>query len=127
MLFDLVSRRKREIAALPGRWLAPGRFSPDYRWLALLDNVSWHSYVAPFQADTPIMESSLMGGTEGLMLYWSPDGTLVYGYSGLRDGYVRLWAQRLDAATKQPVGQPFAIYHSHNARRSLASLRPPFR
>lgn len=120
-LFDLVARRKSEIAALAGRWLAPGRFSPDYRWVALLDNVPRYSYITPFEADTPIVESSLIADTEGLMLYWSPNGNLIYGYSELRDGYLCLWARRLDAATKRPIGPPFAIYHSHNVRRALAN------
>jgi len=119
-LLELASRRMTELFAHPGRWLATGRFSPDERWIALLDGRSWHSYIAPFQGEAPIPESALIATTEGLMLYWSPDGTLLYGHSR-RDGYTCFWAQRLDPATKRPIGAPFAIYHSHNARVSLAN------
>ena len=43
---------------------------------------------------------------------WSPDGRLVYLLLD-RDGFRCLWAQRLDAATKQPLGTPFAVQHWH--------------
>ena len=38
-----------------------------------------------------------------------------------RDGFRCIWAQRLDPATKHPVGSPFAIFHSHSAKLSLAN------
>ena len=46
---------------------------------------------------------------------WQPSCTaylkpMVSGASG---------AQRLDPATKRPIGQPIDVYHSHGARRSL--------
>ena len=31
------------------------------------------------------------------------------------DGYLFVWAQRLDPATKRPVGEPVAYEHFHNA------------
>ena len=49
---------------------------------------------------------------------WSPDGRLLY-FTSDQDGYRCIWAQRLDPNTKRPVGSPFAVYHSHSARRSL--------
>ena len=51
---------------------------------------------------------------------WSPDGNLIYAFSDL-DGYVCIWAQRLDPVTKRPVGAPIAVFHSHNARLSLSN------
>lgn len=52
---------------------------------------------------------------------WSPDGNLLYFLSD-RDDYFCLWAQRVMAQTKQPVGAPFPVYHFHNARLSTANL-----
>ena len=49
---------------------------------------------------------------------WSPDGTLLY-YVSEADGFRCIRARRLDPATKRPIGQPFDVYHSHSARRSL--------
>jgi hypothetical protein len=45
---------------------------------------------------------------------------LIYSASD-RDGFTCIWAQRLDAATKRPLGAPFAVFHAHNARISLAN------
>ena len=36
-----------------------------------------------------------------------------------RDGYRCIFRQSLNTATKQPVAEPLAVYHSHEARRSL--------
>jgi hypothetical protein len=57
---------------------------------------------------------------DGNGMSWSPDGNLFYGLSS-RDGYRCIWAQHLDPATKRPVGAPFAVFHSHNARLSLSN------
>jgi len=52
---------------------------------------------------------------------WSPDGNLLP-YLSKRDGFVCLWAQRLEPATKRPAGSAFAVYHSHSIRRSLGGV-----
>jgi hypothetical protein len=43
---------------------------------------------------------------------WSPDGSRLYYLSG-RDGFVCLWAQALDPATKRARGEPVAVFHAH--------------
>jgi eukaryotic-like serine/threonine-protein kinase len=52
---------------------------------------------------------------------WAPDGRRVYFLSD-RDGFRCIWAQNLDAASKRPVGDPFAVHHSHYARFSLLNF-----
>lgn len=118
-LLDVASRRKTDLLATR-HWIATNLFSPDGRWFTFLDGTSWGMYVAPFQAESPIVESAWIHITDGGDGFWSPDGKLVYGDSD-RDGYDCIWAQRLDPATKRPAGPPFAIFHSHNARISLAN------
>jgi hypothetical protein len=49
---------------------------------------------------------------------------LLYYLSEL-DGFQCIWAQRLDPATKRPVGQPLEISHWHSARRSLMNVQVP--
>jgi eukaryotic-like serine/threonine-protein kinase len=39
-----------------------------------------------------------------------------------RDGFRCIWAQRVDPESKQPVKTPFAVAHSHQARRSLTNV-----
>src|SRR2546423_46255 len=51
---------------------------------------------------------------------WTPDGNLLYVVSR-RDGAQCIWAQRLDAATKRPRGEAFAVYHIHGARLKVTS------
>ena len=51
---------------------------------------------------------------------WSPDGNLFYTDSW-RDGHLCIWARRLHPATRQPVGEPFAVFHSHSTRLSLSN------
>jgi hypothetical protein len=52
---------------------------------------------------------------------WSPDGNLLYFISD-RDGFLCFWAQRLDPASKRPIGPPFSIYHFHGASRSMTNV-----
>jgi eukaryotic-like serine/threonine-protein kinase len=51
----------------------------------------------------------------------APDGGTIY-FVSERDGFRCIWAQPLDSVTKQLAGSPVAIYHSHNARRSLLNV-----
>ena len=53
---------------------------------------------------------------------WSADGRILY-YLSNRDGSgFCAWAQRLDAATGHASGAPFAVWHFHEARRSMARI-----
>ena len=54
---------------------------------------------------------------------FSPDGNLLY-FTSNRDGFVCLWAQRLDPA-KKPIGPAFAIHHLHSARLSMLNMSLP--
>jgi hypothetical protein len=53
---------------------------------------------------------------------WSPDGNTIYFLSG-RDGFRCFWGQRLNPATKDPAGEPFAVQHFHRTRRSLRYIQ----
>src|SRR5262249_31258886 len=52
---------------------------------------------------------------------WAPDGRQVF-FLSERDGFRCIWAQKLDVASKRPVGEPFAVHHSHYARFSLLNF-----
>ena len=51
---------------------------------------------------------------------WSPDGNTLYFISQF-DRFCCIWARRLDPM-KRPVGGPIAIFHAHEARRSLLNI-----
>jgi Tol biopolymer transport system component len=100
------------------------RGSHDGRWIL------FHSaptptirqvFVAPFREGLIPREAWIpVTGEVGLNRNgaWAPDGRRVYFLSD-RDGFRCIWAQNLDAASKRPVGDPFAVHHSHYARFSL--------
>ena len=117
-VMDLASRRKTDLLATR-HWIATDNFSPDDRWFSFIDATSWRGHIAPVR-DVPVAESAWIEIMDDEAKAWSPDGKMVYVYS-FRDGYGCIWAQRLDPATKRPIGAPFAVFHSHNARRSLAN------
>jgi len=51
---------------------------------------------------------------------FSYDGKLIF-FTSDRDGFRCIWAQRL-GPDKHPAGDPFAVYHFHQRRRSLGNL-----
>jgi hypothetical protein len=123
-LLNLDTRRKIALIARAGHWVCCALFSPDDRWVRFWDGTSGRLYAVPFEAEQPIPEGAwvdIMGND-----FSPPDliGNLAYFFSR-RDGYLCIWAQRLDPATRRPIGTPFAIFHSHNARLSLGNSAEP--
>ena len=124
---DLTTGKSRVIFENQPDW----RFSPDERWLAFhnssLGGVGIRQvFVAPLPAEGKIDEDQLIPITDGsdnsFLAAWSPDGTLVY-YVSDRDAYRCIYAQPVDPKTKRPSGAVREVYHSHDARLSLASIR----
>ncbi len=116
-VLDLTTRRKTEVVATR-RGIYTGVFSPDNHWVVFIDANTSRTYVAPYN-ERPASESTWIPIVDG---WWDPEwyGNLIYTASD-RDGFTCIWAQRLDAATKRPLGAPFAVFHAHNARISLAN------
>lgn len=114
---------------LPSRMypFAP-KTSWDGRWLAFYIPVTGKTkvWIAPISSGPPPAEPEMISVTDGSTWdsnpNFSPDGSLLYFYSQ-RDGARCIWAQRLDPASKRPVGEAFAVYHLHSARRSPAYVR----
>jgi len=117
-LLEVASRRRIDLLGLSGRWFNGGAFSPDGRWITFQEHsLPRREWIAPFQGETLSPESawfSVLAELSG----WSPGGTLVYGASD-HDGFNCIWAQRLDRATKRPIGPPIPIFHSHTARLTV--------
>jgi Tol biopolymer transport system component len=117
---EVASRRRFDLVALKGRWFYGGAFSPDGRWMTFGDASQGRVFIAPFQGEAPPPESAWVPLPRELST-WSPDGTLLYGPSG-RDGFNCIWAQRVDRASKRPLGEPLPIFHSHGARTVYGSI-----
>jgi hypothetical protein len=82
-------------------------------------------WVAPPQNGLPAKASEWFRITEECVMAdkprWSPDGSIIY-YISARDGFVCLWAQRVDRLTKRPVEPPFPVRHFHAARLSMMNV-----
>jgi Tol biopolymer transport system component len=115
-VLDLATRRKTDLLATHHG--DTGVFSPDNRWVVFGYPPTGRTYVAPF-GELPIPESAWIPIVDNWW-DWEWYGNLIYSVSD-RDGFSCIWAQRLDAATRRPVGAPFAVFHAHSARVSLAN------
>jgi len=82
-------------------------------------------WVSPLRDGPPTGESEWFPITESNVRAdkprWSPNGTIIY-YTADRDGFLCLWGQRVHPTTKTPTGPPFAVYHFHSARLSMANV-----
>ncbi|HLN23978.1 MAG TPA: hypothetical protein VK558_08355, partial [Patescibacteria group bacterium] len=122
-LLNLASRASRRI----GPWLAPARGFPDGRWWAAYGEGAPagsrpvpNIYVMPILPDrssTPGDRISVSEDFRDYLVDVAPDGATLF-FLSPRDGFHCIWAQKLDTVTKHPVGDAFAVYHLHSARRS---------
>jgi Tol biopolymer transport system component len=119
-VLDVASHQKRDLL-MTRRWIATDGFSPDGRWFSFIADGSdgKRVYVAA-TSEQPVPESAWIPVMDGEAWAWSPDGNLLYVVSW-RDGHGCIWARSLNPVTKQPAGEPFAVYHSHGARLSLSN------
>jgi Tol biopolymer transport system component len=129
---DLRTRRERDFLSLPDRPVYHPYFSWDDRWVVFKEMPPWDLSEATAQIMIAPMRNGVAAGEaewiavtdaqhENDKPQFSPDGNTVY-FTSTRDGYLCVWAQRLDPPTKHPVGPPFAYEHFHNsAGRSSAN------
>lgn len=117
-LLDIASRKATALITHPAWNLLYGRFSPDERWVSLTARVEpgrGRIVIAPIDGPKPVPESAWIAISDaGAEDYanWSPDGKTLYFTSG-RDGNNCLWGQRIDAQSRRPVGEVFAVQHFH--------------
>jgi eukaryotic-like serine/threonine-protein kinase len=126
-MFDIESGQRRRLTTTI---VAGGTLSWDDRWMAGYRGAEQPGksriVAMPIREGGMTLESDWVSITNGdhtdVLPAFSPDGKLIY-FMSLRDGFGCIWAQRLDPATKKPVGPAFAIQHFHSAGRSPGSVR----
>jgi hypothetical protein len=116
--------RKEFLFAANERLFSPV-FSLDGRWVVLhvrSTEVTRQIFVLPFHPGRETPRSEWIQITDGRQLdrdpQWSPDGNLVY-YLADREGARGIYAQRLDPATKHPVGSPFEVLMFRGTQRNM--------
>jgi serine/threonine protein kinase len=121
---DFNSAGQIEILKASAGTIEDAALSADDRWVTFLwARPSGQSAicVAPVR-DAPVPEKEWIPLLEDATYLgsprWSPDGNLVY-FLSERDGYCCVWAQRLDAGTRKPRGEPFGVFHQHQTTRAV--------
>ena len=127
-VLDLVSSKRFKVLQHHEFDLIQPMVSPDDRWLmfsARLPRDRRRIFIAPFLPGKTIHQSDWIAATDGDRWmgqhFWSIEGNRLY-FTSDSDGSRCIWGQELNPRTKHPVNRPFAVYHSHRARRSLNYL-----
>lgn len=106
--------------------LSGGQLSRDQQWVAFHTAASQSAtariWIARLDDKRPVSPGEWIAVTDGNVMerdpIWGPDDKLLY-YLSERDGFRCVWARRLDAATRRPLGDAFGVAHFHTARQSL--------
>jgi Tol biopolymer transport system component len=131
LMYDADAQATVTLAKRPdaGTILSSARFSQDGKWVAFhaLRNATGSAqiWIVPVGVDRPVPQSAWIAVTGGDALErdpaWAPDSRFVY-FISERDGFRCVWARQLDAVTKRPSGDAFAVRHFHSARFSLRQV-----
>jgi hypothetical protein len=122
---DLRTRTERPFLSHPDKPLFHPFFSWDDRWVVFkklqsldVNQSPSQILIAPVRHGLAGKEAEWIAVTDGRYSddkpQFSPDGNTLY-FTSTRDGYLCIWAQRLDPATKHPLGAPFPYEHFHNS------------
>jgi WD40 repeat protein len=120
---DLTSKAKKDFLRASKDSVYHAFFSWDDRWVAFkkMRNPEFDRpriMLAPVRDGVAGREAEWIAITDGEHFddkpQFSPDGKTVY-FTSTRDGYLCIWAQKLDPERKRPVGEPFPFEHFHNS------------
>jgi eukaryotic-like serine/threonine-protein kinase len=129
---DLRTRTEQDFLSDPDKPLYHSLFSWDDRWVVFKRLQSLAGLAQILIA--PVRHGAAAGHAEWIVVtdgryfddkpQFSPDGNTVY-FTSTRDGYLCIWAQRLDPLTKHPLGPPIAFEHFHNREGRDAAYNQP--
>ncbi len=117
-LLELPSHEQTPLVKHPAYNLLYAHFSPDNRWISFTVRTQPNRgriAIAPIDGPKPVPESSWITIAEVSAedwAHWSPDGKTLYFTSEI-DGHYCLWGQRIDGASRRPVGEAFPALHLH--------------
>jgi eukaryotic-like serine/threonine-protein kinase len=129
---DLGTKTEHDLLSHPDSPLYHPFFSWDDHWVVFkkmsssnLPEPPSQILIAPVRHGSAGMQAEWIPATDGLHSddkpQFSADGNTVY-FTSTRDGYLCIWAQKLDPVTKHPQGSPFAYEHFHNSAGHDASI-----
>ncbi len=128
-ILDVATGQTTTLLRHPENQLTMPRLSPDGRLLSFTEvrpGRARRIYLVPYTGEPiPEQEWSVVvdGSNFDRQPVWSPAGDRLY-FQSDRDGLRCIWAQRLDPATRRPLGAPFAAQHLHQFRYNLNDVDP---
>lgn len=82
-------------------------------------------FVAPYHRGTATSRQEWIPVTDGAHMdrnaVWNGRSDTLY-FLSERCGFRCIWSQRVDVATKQPIGEPQVVRHFHSARLGLSAI-----
>ena len=125
---DLRKRTEQDFLSDQDKPLYHPFFSWDDRWVVFkrLESLTGLAQIliAPVRHGAAAGQAEWIAVTDGRnhddKPQFSPDGNTIY-FTSTRDGYLCIWAQRLDPVTKHPQGSPFGFEHFHNSEGRAAA------
>ena len=131
---DLRTKAEREFLSDPENPLFHAYISWDGRWVVFkklwltVPGMMGQIFITAVRQGVGAPESEWIAVTDAKheddKPQFSSDGNTVY-FTSSRDGYLCIWAQRLNPVTKHPLGAPFAFEHFHNAAGRFAPIFQP--
>jgi serine/threonine protein kinase len=124
-LVELATGKVTEVLSDPRHNLWNPYYSWDDKWMSFVVQTSadfQHArlYLTPVENFVPTGPDRWIPLTSGEYHddkpQLSPDGNTIY-FTSNRDGFMCMWAMRLDPKTKRPLGAPFPIQHFHGSQR----------
>jgi Tol biopolymer transport system component len=123
---EVATGQQTPVLAHPKHFILVVRYSPDGGWLAMQYGRGREAPPALFIA--PVRNGKAAPESEWIPImdrpgvhqrpWWSPDGNRLYFLSNA-NGQEDIWSQRLDPATKRPVGEPQILYHPQIDRLAI--------
>ena len=129
-LVELATGRVRDVLSDAQHQLWNPFYSWDDKWISFLmqtgaDTEHYRIYITRVENSIPAGPERWIQLTDGAYhddkQQFSPDGNTMY-FTSNRDGFICLWALRLDPKTKHPAGAPFAIQHFHGSQRIYSGI-----
>lgn len=121
---NLATGQKKQVLSVTSGNVSDLSLSPDDRWMAFVlsrPNGDAAIYAVPIGEKTVSEKDGVVVFEDSRYLgspAWSPNGRILY-FISERDGRPCVWGRRLDPKTKIPLGNMFALYHSHKSFYSL--------
>jgi TolB-like protein/Tol biopolymer transport system component len=123
---NLVSGERQPLVLSDPRLKRNFALSPDARWLVFRVDTERGGKgllaIVPVRPGNAVSKDEwVIVSSEGDLPQWTSEGNRIY-YSRVENEVAAVWTQRLDPATKQPVGEPYEAFRFPQRNRRNLNL-----